>query len=175
MPDPSILINVVPQFQGAVEEALLKQAVREALEADRVLNAGKVDRWTARPATVEISIRITDDEEMQRLNREYRGVDTATDVLSFAVSSEEDSLHRPSDAFPSQLGDIAISYQRVEHQARELGHTPKKELAWLTVHAALQLLGYTHATDEEAEQMETLEQTALKAMGLTESDELGSK
>jgi probable rRNA maturation factor len=106
---------------------------------------------------------------MQRLNAKYRRVDRPTDVLSFSFFDEEigrggQPAHPPG--LPIQLGEIAISLTYAERQASELGHTLGKELAWLIIHGALQLLGYTHETEEQAVHMEALEQMALRAMGL---------
>jgi probable rRNA maturation factor len=93
-------------------------------------------------------------------------VDSPTDVLSFSFVEKGagQSLAQPPDA-PTQLGDIAVSYPRVERQAEELGHSPEKELAWLIIHGTLQLLGYTHDADEDAARMEALEQVALRSLG----------
>ncbi|HET9782284.1 MAG TPA: rRNA maturation RNase YbeY [Candidatus Dormibacteraeota bacterium] len=87
-----------------------------------------------------VAVRITDDDEMQRLNRTYAGDDHATDVLSF----EGDGAH---------IGDIAISWPRVVEQAQAWGHSEKDEVAVLLVHGLLHLLGWDHATPSENEEM----------------------
>ncbi len=86
---------------------------------------------------------ITGDAEMRRLNREYRGVDRATDVLSFPASGAE----APRRLKPTPLGDIAISVQRARAQGREFGHSTEDEVRILILHGVLHLLGFDHETD----------------------------
>lgn len=86
----------------------------------------------------EIELILTDDDEIAQINREFRGIDKATDVLSF-----------PSDPFPNApLGSIIISVDKVQSVAEELGHTPNDEMALLFIHGILHLLGYDHEVDE---------------------------
>jgi probable rRNA maturation factor len=106
---------------------------------------------------------VTSDEELQRLNRSFRGVDGPTDVLSFSFLEGGPEV-APSADVPLQLGEIVLSFPCAARQARDLGHSIEKELAWLTIHGALQLLGYAHDTDERADRMEGLEQQALRAI-----------
>lgn len=175
-PELEVLIDVDPRYSNHIDEALLRNSVIEAAHAALLNDDRPADvpvpsvHW--RHGTV--SIRITDDLEMQRLNREYRGVDRPTDVLSFAFAEEETESGGvgrqrevgllPPD-WPRQLGDIALSYPYADRQAGELGHSVSMELAWLTVHGTLQLLGYSHYTDRDAEHMEHLERTTLRALG----------
>lgn len=91
------------------------------------------------------SIILTDDETIHRCNLEYRSVDRPTDVLSFPAD-EGDSLYSPPDGF---LGDIMISVPTAERQGRELGHSTAREIAFLTVHGMLHLLGYDHIDPED--------------------------
>jgi probable rRNA maturation factor len=172
-----VLIDVAPRFRRRIDEDLLERAVREALNAARADRSGeRAHRPTTPtgfpthvPPHAEVGIHVTDDAEMQQLNAQYRHVDKPTDVLSFSFVDEEigrsgHPAHPPG--LPIQLGEIAISLAYAERQASELGHTLGKELAWLTIHGTLQLLGYTHYTEEQAVHMEALEQMALRAMGL---------
>jgi probable rRNA maturation factor len=157
-----VLVDVLPRFADQVDEHALTEAVQRAL----AVAASDSDRVPGRG--VEVSVRVTDDEQMQRLNREYRGVDKPTDVLSFSFlegAEEPAGAVSPPLDWPLPLGEIAISYERVERQASDLGHSAKMELAWLAIHGALQLVGYRHETDEEAAQMEALERAALQALG----------
>lgn len=86
----------------------------------------------------EIELILTHDSEIASINHEFRGIDTATDVLSF-----------PSDPFPNApLGSIIISVDKVKSIAEELGHTPNDELALLFIHGMLHLLGYDHEIDD---------------------------
>ncbi len=85
----------------------------------------------------EIELLLTDDDEISQINREFRGIDKATDVLSF-----------PSEPFPNApLGSIIISVDKVQSVAEELGHTPDDEIALLFIHGILHLLGYDHEVD----------------------------
>ncbi len=117
---------------------------------------------------LEISILVTDDEGIQRLNREYRGVDRPTDVLSFSLVTDDSGTVEtlPSGGVLS-LGDIVISQAYATRQAAELGHSVEMELAWLVIHGTLQLVGYAHDTDESAQHMEALEHVTLRRLGFT--------
>lgn len=85
----------------------------------------------------EIELLLTDDDEISKINREFRGIDKATDVLSF-----------PSDPFPNApLGSIIISVDKVQSVSEELGHTPDDEIALLFIHGILHLVGYDHEVD----------------------------
>jgi probable rRNA maturation factor len=85
----------------------------------------------------EIELILTDNDEITQINREFRNIDKATDVLSF-----------PSDPFPgAPLGSIVISVEKVEKLAKELGHTQEDELSLLFIHGMLHLLGFDHETD----------------------------
>lgn len=162
----AVLIDAEPQ-EGLNEE-LLRRAVEQALAAAGEAGGSPASVGQAQEP-VEVSIRVTDDVEMHRLNLQYRGVDRSTDVLSFSFlpeGEEEDIVSPPGRPLP--LGEIVLSYPYAQRQASELGHSERKELAWLTIHGTLQLLGYRHDTDEEAAEMEALEQEALTALGLNE-------
>ncbi len=132
--------------------------------AERAMAAEAV----AEPA--ELSIMLADDATVQALNRDYRATDAPTDVLSFADDEESDAAPtafvRPPDA-PRYLGDLAISYERVVAQADEYGHSCARELAFLTVHGMLHLLGYDHergAADQAA--MRAREELIMQQIGL---------
>lgn len=164
LPEIEVLLDVASPFRDKVDSSGLVRAVREALCA-AAADGGRRGVMTDASA-VEVSIRITDDQEMHRLNRQYRGVDKPTDVLSFSFVAEQAGppVVQPPE-WPLQLGEIALSWQRAELQARDLGHSLAMELAWLTIHGTLQLLGYAHETEEEAEHMEELERVSLRAAG----------
>lgn len=105
----------------------------------------------------ELSVLITDDEEIRRLNRQYRSVDRPTDVLSFSQLEGEESLKEGNI-----LGDVVISWDRAESQSREYGHHVQEELERLLVHGMLHLFGYDHeAEDGNADKMRELERKFL--------------
>ena len=107
------------------------------------------------PADIEVSVTLCDNEYIKSLNKEYRNKDAATDVLSFPMY--DFSTEEVFSAFPGEslsLGDIVISIERAKEQAKEIGHTFLEEVAFLTVHSMLHLLGYDHERgpeDEEAQ------------------------
>ena len=115
---------------------------------------------------VELSILLCDDAFIHPLNRDYRGKDKPTDVLSFAMREEGD----PNDPV---LGDVIISVERAQAQAKERDHSVGVELALLLVHGILHLLGYDHEEDEEAQVMEAKEKEILSMLDVEWSSVLG--
>lgn len=117
------------------------------------------------PEHCEVSISLIDDAEMHRLNREYRGIDRTTDVLSFAQQEIRDTdVIQPllnDGNQPMLLGDVLLSVETAQKQAEEHGHSCERELSILLIHGMLHLLGHDHQTDEEADVMERLERDAL--------------
>ena len=116
----------------------------------------------------EVSITFTDNEGIRKLNRKFRGINRATDVLSFPLFDYEGTSEEPPiNELKGMLGDIVISLERAEKQADEFGHSFEREVAFLTVHSMLHLLGYDHETGEEDEldmrrrQTEIVEQLGL--------------
>jgi probable rRNA maturation factor len=150
-------IQVDDHFVDEVDSSLIQQAVSAALVLEGV------------SGSIEISVLVADDAALHALNRDYRGVDAPTDVLSFGdddAEPEQAQFIRPPDA-PRYLGDLAISYERVVAQAAEYGHSRARELAYLTVHGVLHLLGYDHERGEaDAALMRAHEEAAMEQIGL---------
>jgi probable rRNA maturation factor len=119
------------------------------------------------PSNVEISLVITGQERIQELNRDYRGLDQPTDVLSFSLSEQKDvipsSFIGPPDGV-LHLGEVIISYPQALIQARERGHSIKKELAVLIVHGVLHILGYDHEKPEMEAAMQAREKEILESL-----------
>lgn len=111
------------------------------------------------PELSELSIALVDDDEMARLNEQYRGIASPTDVLSFGC---DEPCPTPGDE-PITLGDVVIAPAVAEAQAAELGHTIEHELDVLLVHGILHLLGYDHESETDAEAMASREATLLDA------------
>ena len=111
----------------------------------------------------DISVILVDNEEIHKLNREHRNVDSPTDVLSFPANEGEMIAAIP-DGF---LGDIIISLERAREQACEYGHSIVRETAFLTVHGTLHLLGYDHMIETEEKEMFALQKEILEGMGVT--------
>lgn len=129
------------------------------------------------PYEAEVSLLITHDEEIREMNREHRGIDRATDVLSFPMLEFE----RPgdftgideemSDVFDPEsgeliLGDIVISADKVIAQAEEYGHSPKREYAFLIAHSMLHLCGYDHMEDDERKVMEQKQREIMEKINI---------
>ena len=119
----------------------------------------------------ELDVTLVDNPTIQTLNRDYRGKDQVTDVLSFALMEGEEpvdwsNLSETVD-YPTHLGDIIIAYQRAVDQAEEYGHSIDRELAFLAVHGFLHLNGYDHQTQEEELEMFRLQDEVLEDYGLT--------
>ena len=104
----------------------------------------------------EVTVRVTGDRELRRLNRQFRGEDHATDVLSFPSG----------DLASGYLGDLAMSWPAVRRQAEAFGHPPETEAALLVVHGFLHLLGWDHATPREEREMRRLTLACLARAGL---------
>ncbi|WP_207857163.1 rRNA maturation RNase YbeY [Lucifera butyrica] len=113
----------------------------------------------------EVSVILVDDEYIKELNAAYRGKDMATDVLSFALNEGEEPeiIDGPQETL---LGDIVISIETARRQSEEYGHSLERELAYLTVHGMLHLLGYDHEEEAAKEEMRTEEEHVLSSLGL---------
>ena len=114
----------------------------------------------------EISISFVSNEEIRKINAEFRNVDAVTDVISFPLG--EDGIYdRNPESGALLLGDIVISLQKAEQQAELYGHTLQREVAYLTVHSVLHLLGYDHVNGGmEQVHMREREETVLAKLGL---------
>jgi probable rRNA maturation factor len=119
------------------------------------------------PVTVEISIRLTSDAEVKTLNRQYRGKDKPTNVLSFPMIAPDliDTVTNADDG-EVLLGDIVLAHETCAREALERGAALVDHAAHLIVHGALHLLGYDHMTDVDAEAMESIERNAMATLGL---------
>ncbi len=164
-PEVDVSVDADVPAGDSVDSDLIVRAVREAVRMALEDEGASLPAGVHPQSVLEISVRVTDDTEMQRLNRDFRGVDKATDVLSFSLFERGEAVVQASGA-STALGDIVISYSRVQSQAVELAHSIEKELAWLVIHGTLQLLGYTHDEEAEALHMEEVEQRALRGLGI---------
>ena len=118
-------------------------------------------------AQTELSVTFTDNEGIRAINAEYRGIDKPTDVLSFPLIDFEGVDFPVADDPCSSLGDIVISLERAQEQAEEFGHSFEREVAFLTVHSMLHLLGYDHINSEEEDaEMRRRQREILESMGL---------
>ena len=130
----------------------LKSKIREAIE--------KTLEYEGFDYPAEVSVTLCSAEYIHRLNKSYRGVDRPTDVLSFPMF-EADELTERNLALGASLGDVVISVPRTREQAKELGNSFIRELAFLTVHSILHLLGYDHERGSEDEELQCSAQKAI--------------
>ena len=124
----------------------------------------------------EASVIVADNDYIQELNRDYRGLDQPTDVLSFAMQEEAGEAEPPGpvsgspgpipEGFPELLGDIYISIQRAEEQAESYGHSFERELCYLGCHGVLHLLGFDHQIPEDTARMRAEEERILAEFAL---------
>lgn len=118
--------------------------------------------------TSELSLTFVDNDKIHEINREYRGIDRPTDVISFALEEQtEGEIDIIGQDLPRVLGDIIISIPKAHEQAEEYGHSFMRELGFLAVHGFLHLLGYDHGTKEEEKEMFSRQEAILQEFGLT--------
>lgn len=150
-------------------EEIAGKVIEEALEYENC------------PYEVIVDVLLCDNEGIHVMNREHRGIDRPTDVLSFPnvdyetpadFSGIEDSIEDYFDPESGELclGDIVISVDKVLEQAKEYGHSPKREYAFLIAHSMLHLLGYDHMEPEEAAVMEHKQEEILNGLGITRNE-----
>lgn len=115
----------------------------------------------------ELSVVLCDNAHIHQLNKAYRNIDRPTDVLSFALNEGDDEFGKEESHL---LGDLIISLERTAEQAEEYGHPFERELAYLTVHGCLHILGYDHMTEEDKREMRTEEEFILGKLGYVRED-----
>ena len=155
-------LNEQNKFDVTTElKQLIKTAAKTSLE------------YMEFPNDTEISVVLTDNEGIKELNSIHRGIDRATDVLSFPMFEYDENGDIIEDYAEFNendelcLGDIVISLERAAEQSHEYGHTFEREVGFLTVHSMLHLLGYDHMTPEDEEEMFGYQKEILDEMGLT--------
>lgn len=150
----------VPHVNTPSITAHIKRCIQGALDAEGIT------------VPCEVNVLLTDNEGIREINRDYREIDRATDVLSFPMfefvpgefpEDVSELLDPGSDLLP--LGDMAISVEKVNAQAEEFGHSRERELGYLTVHSVLHLLGYDHVDDGEMKkQMRGKEEAIMESL-----------
>jgi probable rRNA maturation factor len=115
----------------------------------------------------EVSVTFTDNEGIRAINREFRDIDSPTDVLSFPMDETEESIGGQI----AELGDIVLSVERAHEQAHEFGHSYEREIAFLCAHSVLHLLGYDHETSDKDEQVMREKQRNIMKMLKLEVEE----
>jgi probable rRNA maturation factor len=134
------------------------------------------------PYEVQLNVLLTDNEGIHQYNKEYRGIDRETDVLSFPnldfespadfdIDEDREADYFDPDTGELILGDIIISVDRVKEQAENYGHSMRREFAFLVAHSCLHLCGYDHMEPDEAEVMEKKQEEILEKLGITRDAE----
>lgn len=152
-------------FPFPVEETV-RQVAETVLEAENC------------PYEVQLNVLLTDNEGIRAFNRDYRGIDRETDVLSFPnlnyetegvfqIAQKDEADFFDPDTGELILGDIIISVDRVMEQSASYGHSLKREFAFLVAHSMYHLCGYDHTDEAEAERMEQKQEAVLAALGIT--------
>lgn len=144
-------IAVEEEFRGLVDRDRVRKIARKVLDEEGITSS------------YELSLVFTDSETVQKLNRDFRGVDEPTDVLAFHMLPQNES--EPSFVLPpdgiTHLGEVIISYPQAVEQAREQGHPVEQELGLLIIHGILHLLGYDHERPEDEAKMRAREKELL--------------
>lgn len=147
--------------------ALMEKAAHEALilEFGDVLSGAGLD---ASSADAEIGVTVVDADEIKQLNRDYRGNDSVTDVLSFPQYDDMEELAEDLELEVSSvlIGDVVICYDRVLSQAEEFGTGVTREFVYLFTHSILHLMGYDHMDEEERAEMRAREEQILDSIGV---------
>jgi probable rRNA maturation factor len=145
-------VHVEGKFRGLVDGSWVKRIVRQVLKAEEMASP------------YEVSLVFTDSKTVRQLNRDYRGVDEPTDVLAFHMLPQkktDSSFVVPPDGI-TRLGEVIISYPQAAEQARKQGHSIERELALLTIHGILHLLGFDHEESKEESKMREKERQLLE-------------
>jgi probable rRNA maturation factor len=149
----AIDLQVSSEFVAQVRPDLVERAVRAAVAV------------AGRACSGELTIVITDEQQVRALNRDYREVDAPTDVLAFGGADDRGAFVMAPEA-AAYLGDVVISYPRAVEQAAEYAHAVGDELSLLVVHGVLHLLGYDHEIAEDKKEMWNLQERALDGLGI---------
>ena len=144
-------------------EKTIKKVVKECFKTEKLENTN-----------LYMSITLTEPEEIKRINLEFRNIDRATDVLSFPMFEkdeiEEIVSKQEEDRGEDILGDIVISIEKVQEQAKEYGHSFERELAYMVVHGFYHLMGYDHMEENDKKKMRAKEETVLKKLGISREE-----
>ncbi|MBR3882301.1 MAG: rRNA maturation RNase YbeY [Clostridia bacterium] len=148
-------IEYVDYSENKKLEELINKVLEECFKTE------KIDSYN-----LYISVTLTNPEYIRKLNKEYRQIDKETDVLSFPMFEKDEIKSLENLEFEETLGDIVISVQRVEEQAKEYGHSFERELAYMVVHGFYHLMGEDHMNDEEKKIMRAKEENVLNKLNI---------
>ena len=139
-------------------EYIISKVVRACFQEENLLDS-----------KLYISITLTDPKNIQEINKQYRNIDKATDVLSFPMFEKDEldlKIKNKDFAYEDVLGDIVISIKQVEKQAKEYGHSFEREFAYMIVHGFYHLMGYDHIKEEDKLKMRPKEEKVLELLNI---------
>lgn len=137
-------------------EETIKKVLKQCFKEEKLENS-----------KLYITITLTNSENIRKINKEYRNIDKATDVLSFPMYEEEEleeKIAKQHYEHEDVLGDIVISIEKVEEQAKEYGHSFERELSYMIVHGFYHLMGYDHIEEEDKKKMRPKEEKILNTL-----------
>lgn len=140
-------------------EVIIEKVINKCFEVEGLLNS-----------KLEVSITLTTPEKIHKINKQYRNVDRPTDVLSFPMFEKEEldeKIKNNNFSHEDVLGDIIISIEQVEAQAKEYGHSFEREFAYMIVHGFYHLMGYDHIKEEDKKVMRPKEDNVLELLNIT--------
>lgn len=155
--------RLTPEIRSLMEKASLKAVGLEFGEDLKALGLCPED------TDAEIGVTVVSGDEIRELNRDYRGVDSVTDVLSFPQYDDMEDLAKDltDSGIQVLIGDVVICYDKVLSQAEEFGTGITREFIYLFTHSILHLMGYDHMDDAEKQEMRAREEEVLQAIGVT--------
>ena len=133
---------------------IIKKVLKKCFEIEKLENKN-----------LYVNVVLTNAKNIKSINKEHRGIDKETDVLSFPMF-EKNEISNLDNTNEDILGDMVISIERVEEQAKEYGHSFERELAYMVVHSFYHLLGYDHMTEEDKKEMREKEENVLGILGI---------
>ena len=151
-------------------EAIIEKVIQKCFEVEHI-----------NPTSLYICVTLTNPKNIREINKEYRNIDKETDVLSFPMFEKDEldkliatnflkTLNLKNGALQDIMGDIIISIERVEEQAKEYGHSFEREFAYMLVHGFYHLRGYDHMEEEEKAQMREKEENVLSQLNITRGE-----
>ena len=147
-------LNYLDIDENGSYKEIIKKVLKKCFEIEKLENKN-----------LYVNVVLTNAKNIKSINKEHRGIDKETDVLSFPMF-EKDEIANLDNTNEDILGDMVISIERVEEQAKEYGHSFERELAYMVVHSFYHLLGYDHMTEEDKKEMREKEENVLGILGI---------
>lgn len=152
-------LEYLEEKENAKYEEIIEKVIKKCFEVENLIDS-----------QLYISITLTNPENIHKINKEYRNVDKPTDVLSFPMFEKEEIDQKIAEKdfeHEDVLGDIVISIEQVQNQAKEYGHGFEREFAYMIVHGFYHLMGYDHMIDEDKLIMRQKEENILNSLEIT--------